>query len=166
LKHVETFSANLGGTNILNAVKESIKKRYKDLELNVLIITDGQIWEQQQLFDFISRTVQNNPVKFFSLGIGPTASHSLIEGIARAGNGFAQSVAELDKMMVMMLNASLTPNFENLMLDIKFNSGEVGRVADSAGVTVTDPQMLQEAASATPISFFDSPPRTRILRPT
>src|SRR5256885_1707120 len=30
LKHVETFSANLGGTNILNAVKESIKKRYED----------------------------------------------------------------------------------------------------------------------------------------
>jgi hypothetical protein len=163
LKHVETFSANFGGTKILNAVKESIKKRYKDLELNVLVITDGQIWEQQQLFYFISRTVQNNPVRFFSLGIGPTASHSLIEGIARAGNGFAQSVAEgeaLDKMMVMMLNASLTPNFENLMLDIKFNSGEVETVADSAGVTVTDPQMLQGAASATPISFFDS-----LLRP-
>lgn len=158
LEHVETFSANLGGTNILNAVKESIEKRYTDLELNVLIITDGQIWEQQQLFDFISRTVQNNPVKFFSLGIGPTASHSLIEGIARAGNGFAQSVAEgeaLDKMMVTMLNASLTPNFENLMLDIRFDSGEVGNVADSAGVTVTDPQMPQEAVSATPISFFD-----------
>ncbi len=157
LKHVDTFSANLGGIGVLNPVRETVKNRYKDMELNVLIMTDGHIWGQQQLFDFINEAVQNNPVKFFSLGIGPTASRSLIEGIARAGNGFAQSVAEgetLDQKMITMLQISLTPHQKNLALGVKYDSGEVEKVAENLRVMVTEPESTQYNTSGGPSRFL------------
>jgi hypothetical protein len=160
LKHVETFQANLGGTEMLCPVQKVVENRYKDMELNVLMLTDGQIWDQQNLFDFINESVRNDPIKFFSLGIGPTASSSLIEGIARAGNGFAQSVGEgekLDQKMVTMLKASLTPHMKNFSLKVKYDSEEGENVTGSLRVAVTDPETTHEDAGSTgPISFFDS----------
>ena len=47
LRHVNTFSANYGGTEMFPPVKETCKNRYKDMPLEVMILTDGQIWNQQ-----------------------------------------------------------------------------------------------------------------------
>ena len=98
LDHLTTFSANYGGTEMLKPVQATVKNRYKDMLLEVMVITDGEIWDQQNLFDFINKATANNDARFFSLGIGDGASSSLVEGIARAGDGFAQFVGDNEKM--------------------------------------------------------------------
>ncbi|KAL1963052.1 hypothetical protein VTN77DRAFT_8698 [Rasamsonia byssochlamydoides] len=95
LRHVETIGANMGGTEMYQPVEATVANRLKDMELDVLLLTDGEIWGQKKLFSFIERAASENPIRFFSLGIGHGASHALIEGIARAGNGFAQSVLQM-----------------------------------------------------------------------
>jgi hypothetical protein len=123
LDHLKTFSANYGGTEMLKPIEATVKNRYKDMPLEVMVITDGQIWNQQNLFDFINKATIKNDARFFSLGIGTGASSSLVEGIARAGDGFAQFVGEnekMDKRVVRMLKGALTPHIHDYTLEVKY----------------------------------------------
>ncbi|RMZ84664.1 hypothetical protein DV736_g6595, partial [Chaetothyriales sp. CBS 134916] len=120
LKHVSDFAADFGGTEMFPAVEATCNKRYGDMPLEMMILTDGQIWNQYQLFEFINK--QKN-ARFFSLGIGAFASSALVEGIARAGNGFSQFVGEnekMDKRVVRMLKGALTPHINDYTLTMKY----------------------------------------------
>ncbi|KAL1986107.1 hypothetical protein VTN96DRAFT_7004 [Rasamsonia emersonii] len=127
LRHVDTIDADMGGTEMYPAVEATVANRLKDMELEVLLLTDGAIWEQKALFSFINRAVSENPIRFFSLGIGDAASQALIEGIARAGNGFSQSVLEdeeLDKKVVRMLKGALTPHINDYTIEFEYSQEE------------------------------------------
>ncbi|EER38612.1 von Willebrand domain-containing protein [Histoplasma capsulatum H143] len=89
LKYVDSVSANLGGTEILAPVRATVERRLKDLDLDILLLSDGEIWDQNTLFSYINKAVSDQPIRLFSLGIGSGASQSLIEGIARAGDGLS-----------------------------------------------------------------------------
>ena len=126
LAHLDTFDANYGGTEMLQPVKAAVSQRLKGNPLEVMIITDGEIWEQETLFDFINKETKNN-ARFFSLGIGHGASTALVEGIASAGNGFAQFVREgekMDKRVVRMLKGALTPHVNDYTLEIKYEASK------------------------------------------
>lgn len=125
LAHLETFEANFGGTEMLPPIEKTCLQRYKDLPLEVMVLTDGAIWGQQPLFDFINS--QEN-ARFFSLGIGSGASAALVDGIARAGGGFAQFVADgekMDKKIVRMLKGALTPHIHDYKVEVEYESGLV-----------------------------------------
>jgi Vault protein inter-alpha-trypsin domain/von Willebrand factor type A domain len=127
LNHLDTFSANYGGTEMLRPIKATVTNRFKDMPLEVMLITDGEIWNQQELFDFINKSAKDDSVRFFSLGIGSGASSSLVEGIARAGDGFAQFVGDnekMDKRVVRMLKGALTPHIKDYSLEIKYEKEE------------------------------------------
>ena len=124
LDHLRTFAADYGGTEMLRPVEDTVKNRYKDMPLEVMLLTDGGIWNQQGMFDFVNKTTGKGDARFFSLGIGAGASSSLVEGIARAGNGFAQFVGEdekMDKRLVRMLKGALTPHIRNYTLEVKYD---------------------------------------------
>ncbi len=126
LKDVESFDWNLGGTEMLRPIKDTIKNRYKDMHLEVVIVTDGEIWNQEELFLFINEATTKS-VRFFSLGIGDGASSSLVEGIARAGDGFAQFVGENEKMekkVVRMLKGALTPHIKDYTMEVKYEKAD------------------------------------------
>ncbi|KEF55184.1 uncharacterized protein A1O9_08838 [Exophiala aquamarina CBS 119918] len=164
LKHLESFSANYGGTEMLQPVKETVKNRYNDLPLEAMILTDGEIWNQDELFKFINTT---SNARFFTLGIGSGASSALVEGIARAGNGFAQFVGEnekMDKRVVRMLKGALTPHVTDYKLEVTYNPEEVAPADDDfemidsekparQATVVAD---LQESGGKKPISLFDT----------
>ena len=64
---------------------------------------------------------------------GPDLSSALIEGVARAGNGFSQMVGngeKLDSKIVRMLKGALTPHINDYELEIKYEDDSVDRVAD------------------------------------
>lgn len=148
--YVETINADMGGTNMTSAVKATVASRLNDKQLEVLILTDGQIFDQQNLFDFVRETVTSNKsegqsARFFSLGIGNETSHSLIEGIARSGNGISQSVLkyeELDRKVVRMLKGALTPHIGDYKLLVDYDSPEqdfeVVDTVDSIAETITE----------------------------
>lgn len=134
-KHVNTFSADYGGTEMLEPIQATINQRYKDIALNVLLLTDGEIWAQDALFSYLNREVgeSRKPIRVFTLGVGNDVSHSLIEGVARAGNGFSQAVMDgekLDAKVVRMLKGALSPHINDYTLEVKYGRDEVDSEED------------------------------------
>jgi hypothetical protein len=121
--YVARMGADFGGTEMYAPLEAVFKKRYADLPLEVFLLTDGEIWDQERLFGMVRDNVKKGNARVFSLGIGHGVSHSLIEGVARVGNGFAQSVGEAENMsakLVRMLRASLTPHVGDYTLEVKY----------------------------------------------
>ncbi|KAF2815108.1 uncharacterized protein BDZ99DRAFT_378382, partial [Mytilinidion resinicola] len=166
MKYVSKFSADFGGTETFAAVKEAFETRTKDLETEILLLTDGDIWSQDTLFDYIKDNTKDGAVRVFPLGIGSGVSSSLIEGIARAGNGFAQMVGNGEKIngkVVRMLKGALTPHVKDYSLDIKYRDNAIDRVSDSLklNLTLSDNDNTQGsperyALRNKPISLFDA----------
>ncbi|KAK3824892.1 MAG: von Willebrand domain-containing protein [Benniella sp.] len=130
IKHAERISANMGGTEMFQPIKATLDQRYKDIPLAVMLLTDGEIWNQESLFTYLNKEIiePKAPIRVFTLGIGNGVSHALIEGVAKAGNGFSQSVGEGEKMegkVVRMLKAALTPHVSDYTLEVKYTSSEV-----------------------------------------
>lgn len=165
LKHLESFAANYGGTEMLSPVQATVKNRYNDLPLEVMILTDGEIWNQDELFNFVNATTN---ARFFTLGIGEGASSALVEGIARAGNGFAQFVGENEKMdrrVVRMLKGALTPHVTDYKLEVVYTPQEAVPNDDdfemidsekSAISTTVVSTSQKQSAEKKPISLFDT----------
>ncbi|KAJ8105488.1 hypothetical protein ONZ43_g7408 [Nemania bipapillata] len=127
LKHIDTFQADFGGTELHDPVKVTISQRFTDMLLDAIILTDGQIWNQESLFSIIRQATETHKCRFFSLGIGSGASTALVEGIATAGNGFSQFVAENEKMdrkMIRLLKGALTPHIDDYTLEVKYKSDD------------------------------------------
>jgi hypothetical protein len=187
IRHAESFASNYGGTEMLEPVKATIDQRYKDMPLDVVLLTDGEIWHQQKLFSYLNKAVTESkaPIRIFTLGIGNGVSHALIEGVAKAGNGFSQTVGEGEKMdtkVVRMLKGALSPHVNDYTLEVKYanatSDGEdedfeiIERVIDSLKVKldlsdreaeakkVSDDQaardMTTDRKQKMPISLFDT----------
>lgn len=173
-RYVEKFDANFGGTDIYGPMEDVIKKRFKDMNLEVFLLTDGEIWDQHRLFEMLNEKIPESKgaIRVFSLGIGDDVSHSLIEGVARAGNGFAQVVGENENMnskVVRMLKASLGPHVTDYTMEVKYAKDVeapppydddgfeiVEKVMDGLTISVEEPKQQTAAAeSQKPISLFD-----------
>ncbi|OAG11750.1 uncharacterized protein CC84DRAFT_1079020 [Paraphaeosphaeria sporulosa] len=171
VQHVGSLAANYGGTEMLEPLKATVHQRYRDIPLEVMMLTDGAIWNQDILFTYLNEQVQDTtaPIRVYTLGVGSGVSHSLIEGIARAGNGFSQTVGEGEKMdskVVRMLKGALSPHVNDYSLEVKYAGGIeslneeedfeiVERVADSLTVKLDLNEKADEPNTIKPISLFD-----------
>ncbi|CAG8892913.1 unnamed protein product [Penicillium egyptiacum] len=157
LAFVDTIGANMGGTEMKQAVVATVENRLNFKDLDILILTDGEIFDQDLLFNFIREKAADNTARFFSLGIGEAASHSLIEGIARAGNGFCQSVTEyeeLDRKIVRMLKGALTPHVSDYKLEVEYETEiepEFEFVSDTENFTDSEAEVEAKGADGDPM---------------
>ncbi|KAF4508949.1 hypothetical protein G6O67_005267 [Ophiocordyceps sinensis] len=157
VQHVKSFGADYGGTRIHEPLEETFKRRLTDMNLEVFLLTDGQIWEQNELFTMIDEHVAKSAgaIRLFTLGIGSSASSALIQGAARAGNGFAQMAAEnerMDKKIIRMLKGALTPHINDYALEIKYEEPKDGEgSADDDDFEVVDVEPPKKT-----ISLFDA----------
>lgn len=154
LEFTKTIDADMGGTEILAALKAAVENHYKDKLPEVLLLTDGQVWNQSEIFTFVTGAVQKSSARFFTLGIGNFASHSLVNGIARAGRGFSQSVLdfeELDKKVIRMLKGALLPRLNDCRLDLGLSALDDGYV-EIESVRGEQPSL---EATTKPISIFE-----------
>ncbi|KAL9636085.1 MAG: hypothetical protein Q9164_003048 [Protoblastenia rupestris] len=150
LSFVKSFNASYGGTETLSAVKASLQSRDKGRNLSMILATDGDIWQQQELFSYLNEEVAKSKtsIRVFPLGIGNSVSSALIEGVARAGNGFAQTVGEGEKQdskIVRMLKGALTPDSGSYTMEVQYGKDDddseyvlVERVTDSLRVMMID----------------------------
>jgi hypothetical protein len=171
MKYVKSFQANFGGTSMLGPVKETLDKRFSDRSLEMFLVTDGEIWDQQTLFDLLNDRIQQKkePVRVFTLGVGDDVSHALIEGVARAGDGFCQTVGEnekLDAKVVRMLKAALFPHINDYTLEIKYEKDDedefelVEKVISSFKDTLSLTEKQKETVPQKVISLFDTSAKT------
>jgi hypothetical protein len=119
LKHLDTFEADMGGTEILWAIEKAVKSRNTDTDMRteILILTDGEVWQEDQTIEFVRSTREKlaDGIRFFALGVGDAVSHKLIEGIGRHGGGFADvltvySPGSWHTRLVRMLRGALSPS--------------------------------------------------------
>ncbi|KAK4099568.1 hypothetical protein N658DRAFT_498274 [Parathielavia hyrcaniae] len=91
-----TFAADMGGTELLPAIQAIVQARDKSLMTDVIVLTDGETWRLDQTLEYIEKTrgLTDGRVRFFALGIGNAVSHALVDGIAKAGGGYAEVVQE------------------------------------------------------------------------
>lgn len=172
---VETFRADYGGTELLLPVKAAFEQMLGDMPLEVMLLTDGEIWGEQTLFDYINTQIIENAAdaRVFALGIGNDVSHTLVEGVARAGNGFAQFVAEgegTDKKVVRMLKGALYPHLKNRTMEVRYSKTETAKddefelvekvdyclnIKDSQDNSVPS-SAAEKTKTEKPMSFFDT----------
>ncbi|CAJ2509717.1 Uu.00g056170.m01.CDS01 [Anthostomella pinea] len=164
LAHVNEFAPNFGGTEMLEPVKLTVSHRCEDTLLDAILLTDGQIWNQQELFDFVAESSKLYSARFFSLGIGSGCSTALVEGVSAAGDGFSQFVAEgerMDKKMVRLLKGALTPHIRDYSLEVKYQKDDddyemVESVKDAFKIGVALPLRLKrESPRKAAVSLFD-----------
>ncbi|KAK2055293.1 vault protein inter-alpha-trypsin [Colletotrichum caudatum] len=169
MKHVDTFDANYGGTEIHNPIQKVFELRHTDLDLDVFVLTDGEVWNEDRLFTMVDHHVQKSQgaIRLFTLGVGRDVSHSLIEGLARAGRGFSQAVSEDEKMsgkVVRMLKGALTPHVNDYTLELKYADAESETEPEDdfeiiEPATAASPEPLHRDTPELPkkpISLFDS----------
>ena len=146
LEHISGLEANFGGTEMIQPIQATISQSDHDAAFNVIILTDGEIWAQDELFKIIRRSSEEHGSRFFSLGIGDGASTSLVQGIATEGNGISQFVADgeaMDDKLVRLLKVALSPCLTSYSLDTKWKRDdeeyEIIESKDASKVTVTLP---------------------------
>jgi Ca-activated chloride channel family protein len=84
-----------GGTELSPALKRALSlHRDEESSRTVIIITDGYIAAEKDVFELIQNNL--NETNFFSFGIGSSINRYLIEGMAKAGLGepFAVTMSE------------------------------------------------------------------------
>jgi hypothetical protein len=124
--------------------------------------------ESVNLFRYVNDQVQesNGKIRVFPLGIGSGVSHSLIEGLARAGNGFALAVQHgerLENSVVRMLRGALSPHITDYTLEVNYEQQDddfevIDKVTEGLKVLLMDPEKSSESQpqQKPTISLFDS----------
>jgi hypothetical protein len=164
--HLVHFRADFGGTETFDAIKATIKNRFTDIPLEIILLTDGDIWDQELLFKYVNQQVEqtNGNIRIFPLGIGNGVSHSLIEGLARAGNGFAQAVQDgerLDTCVVRMLRGAMSPHITDYTLEVKYEKEDdnfelIDKVTEGMKVLLSEDEKAKKTAEKPAISLFDT----------
>ncbi len=124
-KHVDNMRADYGGTEISDALSACFRARKADRPTNVIVLTDGDAWNNEVVFQAVEDAVGTAPknayLRVFCLGIGNSASTAMCEGIARAGNGASMMVGEdeasITGKIARLLKAARTPRVSNVHVD-------------------------------------------------
>src|SRR6266498_745346 len=114
LNLAQTMTSNYGGTEIFSALKWAFENSRDDMPTSVFLITDGEVWNVDQVIELIRENEEKkkDDLRVFSLGIGDSVSHHLVESVARVGKGYAQFVTSnerMDKKVIGMLKNALKP---------------------------------------------------------
>src|SRR6266480_531374 len=114
LSLAQTMTSNYGGTEIFSALKWGFESSRSDMPTSVFLITDGAVWNVDQIVELVREHEERkkDDLRLFSLGIGDSVSHNLVESVARSGKGYAQFVTNnerMDKKVIGMLKNALKP---------------------------------------------------------
>ncbi|EWC44897.1 hypothetical protein DRE_00956 [Drechslerella stenobrocha 248] len=164
--HVAGIRADMGGTEMFPPVKDAIERRYKDINLELLLLTDGDIWQRDQLVDYVREQCKAKTVRMFTLGIGDGISHALIDGLASVGGGYSQVVQlneKLDSKVVRMLRAALGQHVSDYTLEFPgagvltaAEEEDFNMIEDVVSATESTETDTAQGKKPTKISLFDT----------
>jgi len=90
-EHVAALEADLGGTEVLPALRAVLERPRSELPRQIVLLTDGEVTNTDEVIALVGRHAAHTRV--FTFGIGHGASTHLIRGVARAGHGTAEFIA-------------------------------------------------------------------------
>jgi Ca-activated chloride channel family protein len=89
LAYLHRVDADLGGTEILAPLKAICSTR-NDSRQDIILLTDGQVSNEQEIFELIREHRAHTRV--FPVGIGAGCNEHFIKGLARAGDGAGEFI--------------------------------------------------------------------------
>ena len=105
LRYLQGIDADMGGTEIYRPLEHicslPVTEGYRR---DVLLLTDGEVANPDDVIHLVSSSVEKNPsLRFFTFGIGYGASHHLVKGIARTGQGKCEMAMPGEKIQPKVL---------------------------------------------------------------
>jgi Ca-activated chloride channel family protein len=92
---LETMGADMGGTEIGNAVAAAIKGKVPGkISKEVLLITDGEVWEWEK----VTAMAAGSGFRFFTVGVGSAVSEAFVQALAEVTGGACELVAPNEGM--------------------------------------------------------------------
>ncbi|XP_037045008.1 von Willebrand factor A domain-containing protein 5A-like [Bradysia coprophila] len=163
--HAKDLRADLGGTEILEPLKRLYDMSGRDGYLKqIFILTDGAVSNTQEIFGIVKANAHK--VRVFTLGIGDAASHSLVEGVAKAGGGTSAFVTyneTMEKKILNQLKNSLQPSLTDIEVEwegLPADPVQVKKIAPlNKTKTLVGYNKPVESASAKAISKFKQSPK-------
>ncbi len=100
LDAINTTEANLGGTEMANALQDTFSlhmgaAHHAD-EADVLLITDGEVWDAQRIVEDARRSGH----RVYALGVGSAPAESLLREMAEATGGACEFATPRESMSV------------------------------------------------------------------
>ena len=116
---VANMSADRGGTEILPALESVLTQKHAaELSRQVVVLTDGQVSNTDAVLALAK--AHANTTRVFTFGIGAGASRHLVQGLARAGGGSAESIfpgERIESKVVRLFGRLLAPAITDVALD-------------------------------------------------
>jgi Ca-activated chloride channel family protein len=125
LNYLENMNADLGGTKILDPLKEicSSLSEYQNSQRDIILLTDGQVGNENEIFELIKR---NKRIRVFPVGIGAGCNEYFIKGLARSGNGASEFIYPGERIEPKVIDLFGKVKQEVVMdLAITWDSGSV-----------------------------------------
>eukprot|EP00041_Stephanoeca_diplocostata_P021253 m.490577 g.490577 ORF g.490577 m.490577 type:complete len:941 (-) comp21779_c0_seq1:160-2982(-) len=117
-RHVANMRADLGGTEILDPMRRVLSGRpIPGYTRQVFLLTDGQVSNTESVIHMVRQYTDR--ARTFALGLGSGASHALVEGVARAGNGTSAFVLRdgLESKVIQQLKHALQPALTEVSIE-------------------------------------------------
>ena len=118
-RHVAALEANLGGTEILPALKFVLEQRTgHTLPRQIVVLTDGEVTNTDAVLALAKSHAAH--ARIFTFGIGAGASHHLVNGLARAGRGTAEFIfpgERVEPKVVRQFERLLSPALTDVRID-------------------------------------------------
>lgn len=115
--HAKTMEADMGGTEMLGLLtKLGAIPPSPNKPRQVFVITDGAVANSRQVIDCIRAQNMRWGTRFFAFGVGSGVSTALVNGIAKAGGGVAEFVADgegVQSKVLRQLGRALLPSLTN-----------------------------------------------------
>ena len=176
LAHATSISADLGGTEMYEPLDAVLRSNViQGYARQVFVLTDGEISNTDQVIQLVQGNNKTNRV--FSLGIGNSVSHHLVDGLARAGKGTAFYVMgneRLERKVLKQLKDATQPALNNVKvkwgiavasalpegLDNKKGSRSIG-----AAVGARIRSLFSGSASSPPVNLEDGVKQAPFILP-
>ncbi|KAF0496472.1 von willebrand domain-containing protein [Gigaspora margarita] len=114
LKYAQEMTANYVGTEIYYPLKWAFENSRNDMPTSIFLLADGEVYNIDRIINLIKSCEEKkkDDLRFFSIGIGDSVSHHLVESVSRVGKGYAQFITNterMDKKLLEMLKNALKP---------------------------------------------------------
>ena len=143
INYVRKIRANYGGTEIYDPLKAILKKKVKkNGQRQIIILTDGQVANEDAVIDLAKKYGKNN--RIFSFGIGGGASEYLVRGLSRVTDGQSEFISEEERVEAKILRTFSrlsSPKVESVDIDwhgvdVEMSASDIGPIFEGDFLTL------------------------------
>lgn len=90
IRHVESLQADMGGTELGEAVQVAVESRFTNTSTEIMLLTDGQITDQREVIGYLNEenARTSNSIRVFTMGIGSALRARLSKVLPEQAMGF------------------------------------------------------------------------------